>query len=484
MKKHYKLMAVGLFVLFAFCLLPMCRMDVKAAAKISRSSLKIAQGKTRQLKVKGTSAAVKWSSSNSKIVSVDNGLITAKKGGNATITAKAGTKRYQCKVTVVGLNAAKVTLGVGGTYTLKVKNGKNTQWSTSNKTVAKVTAKGKIKAKKTGTADITCKSNGRKVKCRVYVASLNASSATVALGSPYQLQALNYGSKCTWTSSKIKVASVDSAGVITPKKTGKTTITCKTGKAVLTCAVKVISPDNIMTPMSSLPAASNMDRISVTIEGYPSPRTYTVYKQSAAINKSGTYPDYMPYHGCAACALTTVLSGYANMQAGPVYTIEGIEKNVLGSAWAANYSKYRGGSDSCMPISLYGITKVLDAYNIKNEYVRAFDDAAAYLQITAHLKTGNPVIIEVSNKNRSTKKTDTTWANSKHTMVLLGLTDSGMAIVADSANRTGFGNAQRIKYASVLSLIPYMFPCTNTVSTSVYYTSESACGGYVLVNPQ
>ena len=101
-----------------------------------------------------------------------------------------------------------------------------------------------------------------------------------------------------------------------------------------------------------------------------------------------------------------------------------------------------------MPISLYGISRVLSAYGINNEYVRNFNDAQALAEITQHLKTGNPVVIEVKKVGA-----DNTWANSKHTMVLLGLTDTGLAIVADSADRAStFGNYARIKYTSLVNL--------------------------------
>ena len=55
----------------------------------------------------------------------------------------------------------------------------------------------------------------------------------------------------------------------------------------------------------------------------------------------------------APALLSTVLSGYANMQMGPVYTTEVIEKRVFGSAWKDNYKKKK----KSMPVSLYKISK-------------------------------------------------------------------------------------------------------------------------------
>ena len=97
-----------------------------------------------------------------------------------------------------------------------------------------------------------------------------------------------------------------------------------------------------------------------------------------------------------------------------------------------------------------------------------------------HLKTGNAVVVEVKKVG-----SDARWSNGKHTMVLLGVTDNDMVIVADSADRASyFGDQRRIKYTSLLSLLNYMFSCTDVTSTAPYYTKEASCGGYILVNPQ
>lgn len=78
-----------------------------------------------------------------------------------TITASAAS---------VKLNKSKATLYVGQTVTLKVQNTSNTvKWSTSKKSVATVSAKGKVTAKKAGTAKITAKVNGKKYTCKITV---------------------------------------------------------------------------------------------------------------------------------------------------------------------------------------------------------------------------------------------------------------------------------------------------------------------------
>ena len=68
------------------------------------------------------------------------------------------------------LNRTKVTLSVGKSVTLKVKRAKKkVKWSTSNKKIAKVTAKGKIRAVAPGTAKITAKTGSVKLVCKVTV---------------------------------------------------------------------------------------------------------------------------------------------------------------------------------------------------------------------------------------------------------------------------------------------------------------------------
>lgn len=68
------------------------------------------------------------------------------------------------------LSKKKITIKTGDKYKLKVKNaqGKVT-WSSSKKSVASVSKKGVVKGKKKGTAVITAKVKGKKLKCKVVV---------------------------------------------------------------------------------------------------------------------------------------------------------------------------------------------------------------------------------------------------------------------------------------------------------------------------
>lgn len=78
--------------------------EAKAAAKpkLSKTSVAMYVGQSTKLKVKNTSAKVKWSSSNKKIAKVSaKGTVKAVKLGKCTITAKVKGKKLKCKVAVV-----------------------------------------------------------------------------------------------------------------------------------------------------------------------------------------------------------------------------------------------------------------------------------------------------------------------------------------------------------------------------------------------
>ena len=173
--------------------------DISAAKKVTKLTLNkksatLYQGADKaysSIKLKATvkpkkSAKVKFTTSNKKIATVSsNGVVKAKKAGKVTITAKAGSKKAVCKVTVkkvskkvkkVTVKKSKVTVYVGktskisATVTPAKATIKKVKYTTSNKKVATVTAKGVIKGVKAGTAKITVAAvDGSKKKTTVTV---------------------------------------------------------------------------------------------------------------------------------------------------------------------------------------------------------------------------------------------------------------------------------------------------------------------------
>lgn len=73
----------------------------KNKVKINKTKATLNKGKKVTLKVSGIKSKVKWSSSKKSIATVTKkGVVTAKKSGTSTITAKVGKKKFTCKVTV------------------------------------------------------------------------------------------------------------------------------------------------------------------------------------------------------------------------------------------------------------------------------------------------------------------------------------------------------------------------------------------------
>ena len=76
------------------------------------------------------------------------------------------------------LNKTKATIKVGESVTLKVKNTKKkVKWSSSKRSVATVTVKGKVTGKKAGTAKITAKVGTKKLSCNVTVKKKTTSNS-------------------------------------------------------------------------------------------------------------------------------------------------------------------------------------------------------------------------------------------------------------------------------------------------------------------
>lgn len=130
---------------------------------------------------------VKYSSSNPKIARVDSkGKITAVKKGTAVITAKANTKKFNCKVTVKAaqkpkptptpvpkpsLSATTLNMNKGDVRQLQVKNYKEILvWTSDDTSVATVDSKGKVTAVNVGTTKIQVRDKSTwRGSCTVHV---------------------------------------------------------------------------------------------------------------------------------------------------------------------------------------------------------------------------------------------------------------------------------------------------------------------------
>lgn len=208
-----------------------------------------------------TSQTITWTSSDTSIASVNNGLVEAKKTGSATIVATVKNAdnseiSSSCEVEVVkyatSLTLDKSSVSLEQTETaylyatvLPSDATYNTvTFSSSNESIATVDRSGKITPVNIGTIIITATlDNGAKgtleAKCTVAVTaetvfatdlSITPSSKTLESGQTVQIHHTVTPSNATyqtitWSSSNSTVASVNSSGLVTANNEGTATIT-------------------------------------------------------------------------------------------------------------------------------------------------------------------------------------------------------------------------------------------------------------------
>ena len=236
---------------------------------------------------------ISWGVDNGSVLTVKDGVITAKSAGTATVTGTYSTKDWgsdstdSVKVIVtttggsIGLGDASTQVKVGGTKTITptvTYNGETIKdatvtWSSSDESVATVDkSTGTITGVKKGTATITaeCTYNGKTFSSTIdvdvvydgFFVSKDQTEVNLTQGGTQEIvwQVLDMGSftagktgsgnagysgktPVTWTSNDTDIATVDDYGVITAgNKTGSTTVTAKYNSTTYTINVNVKAP--------------------------------------------------------------------------------------------------------------------------------------------------------------------------------------------------------------------------------------------------
>ncbi len=279
-----------------------------------------------------TDKTVTWSASDTSIVSVENGYVSALKAGDATVTATtvSGGFKATCTikvnnpvvhVTSVSLDKATATMVVGDELTLTPTvlpanaTEKAVRWSVTGDAVS--VANGKVTAEKAGeaTVKVTTVDGAKEASCVITVSnpvvhvesvSLDKSEATMLVGKELTLTETvlpaNADDKSVSWSVTGDAVTVDN-GKVTAAKAGEATVTVTTtdGSKTASCTVTVIAHTGItMTVLGSLTLADaaataygkadipvlitlsgdDAEHVTVEVDGSKLTTTYYIYDKS------------------------------------------------------------------------------------------------------------------------------------------------------------------------------------------------------------
>jgi len=245
---------------------------------VSPAADTVQQGSTVQLSTtivdslgRTVTRTVTWSTGNSSIASVSgSGLVTGVGPGSTQITATVGTTQgvnttlvTQTPVTSVKVYLVPDTLVVGSTEVAidtTTPLGRPVTWSSSNPSIATITATGTITAVAPGVDTITATAGGVTGFEALTVTNVPVTNVTVtltpdtlAIGAAETAAATTTpsGQSVTWSSSNPSVATISaSTGVITAVGLGTTTITA-------TAAGGVKGTEGLTVTLSSVSVTPN-----------------------------------------------------------------------------------------------------------------------------------------------------------------------------------------------------------------------------------
>ncbi len=251
---------------------------------------------------------VTWSSSDEKVATVANGIVSGVAAGTATITVttKDGAKTATCEVTVKANTIAVtgVTISPAGTKSIALNENltftatvaptnatvKDVVWTSSDESVATV-SDGALTVKKVGTTTITVKTvdGDFTATCDVTITDIlttniiidNALSLTVGESATISATILPAGASTTveWKSDKPAIATVDATGKVTAVAAGTANITAtSTDGTEITSDKCVVTVSNISVESVTLNNTSAIVRLggSSTLMATITPANATV----------------------------------------------------------------------------------------------------------------------------------------------------------------------------------------------------------------
>ena len=234
---------------------------------------------------RATHVRLTWSSSNDDVATVDAaGVVTAKRVGSVAITASAGSIESTVEIVVVAPHVAAIEIEAPG----EIRSGSRATmsartldrhgdpidapvtWTSRNESVASVTERGTLIAKRRGSAVIVAESGGvaRAVTVTITAAPvvdivIDGVPAVLVVGATVLLRAIVRAARSTdddrsrgvtWNSSDPAIATISADGTLTARSPGQTTITATSdgvrGEARVT-VVSVRAHSIVVAPLPS-----------------------------------------------------------------------------------------------------------------------------------------------------------------------------------------------------------------------------------------
>lgn len=237
--------------------------------------------------------------------------------------------------------------------------------------------------------------------------------------------------------------------------------------------LKIAAPTSITTKRSSIPkknGGTNYTQKINTIKGVVNFKCWS--QGSFGSDEAG---QWLRYHGCGTCAFVTAIqpffSKYTTTTPKTFYT--SIMKNTKRFGEISQGGSIGYAMMNTLVSEAGGKTIIMQNYTVDN----------AVKDIKSHLGTGQPVVITVrSQAFKGNNKVDKKYTSYAHYIALLGLTEDGHVIAADSSKHPwsldGTGQI-RFKIGDLRDIVEHTQTRANA-KPSVYY-SNSGSNGYIKI---
>lgn len=237
--------------------------------------------------------------------------------------------------------------------------------------------------------------------------------------------------------------------------------------------LKISVSNKITTKRSTIPKKNSGASYSVKLNTINGVNTFKCWTQGGfGTSEAGKW---LRYHGCGVCAFMTATQPF----------IKKFSNMTPKSFYDTYLSKKRFGAISQSGSIGYGImSTILKEEGLKGVVVQKYSVESAVKDIKAHLLTGQPIVITVRSQSfGGNNKVDKKYTDYAHFITLLGMTEDGYVIAADSSKHLWSvdGTSQvRFKIGNLKDIVEHTKSFSNPSSVSNWY-SNTGSNGYIKI---